>query len=217
MKSLDHYIRTRGDEAAPFVVIGCDPGPELSAFATVACRNTDRDGLFAVLGPCGYLKNDGGEVEEFRDRLTQPGRFAFANPADLFLCYESCGARFGASVGQQVYETAAMGGEIRTIFRPLTGPAYHFKPVEWRYLLTGYGNAKTPEIYGACCEWFDRSGGGADPYRGTKAAPGPLAGLYDAGKGGNMAHMKDALGVALAALRCHVRIGASVDRYRRGY
>jgi len=131
-----------------------------------------------------------------------------------YLALEKCGAQFKC-VGESVFETAAMGGEIRRAFRPFVTATYVFKSSEWRYLLCGQGNAKTPMIYAELCALFEPTGGGKEPYKGNKAQPGPLWDLHEAGRGGNMEHLKDALGCALALTRCVFRTGEGPEKYRR--
>jgi hypothetical protein len=192
----------------PIVLIGIDPGPAHSAICTVQLSKETVSVLQA-----GYPSN-----QELSNRHALTGRVPkIPQRLTTFLCYETCGAQ-GAFVGESTFETAAMGGELRRMYRPFVDGTYAFRPSDWRYLLCGQGNARTPMIYAECCKALGRpTGGGSDPYRGTKDRPGPLAGLYEAGKGGNMEHMKDALGVALALTRCLYRTGADPEKYRRSW
>ena len=185
----------------PIFLIGCDPGPVCSAICLVSVVRGR-----ALLLMAEYTCNkDLGNCVQPPAKRDDP----------VFLCYEACGAQ-GAFVGESTFETAAMGGEIRRMFRPFVDGTYAFSPADWRYLLCGQGNARTPLIYAECCKALGPgTGGGADPYRGTKSKPGQLAGLYAAGKGGNVEHLKDALGTALALTRCAFRTGESPEKFRR--
>jgi len=181
-------------------IIGCDPGPVSSAIASIEVT-----GGKPRLRHATYVPNN--EIDAVVETI-KPSR------GPHYFAYEKCGAQFKC-VGETVFETAAMGGEIRRAFRPLVLATYAFKPSEWRYVLCGQGNAKTPLIYAEICALFEPTGGGSDPYKGTKDKPGPLWALHVAGKGNNMSHMKDALGVALAVTRCVFRTGEGPDKYLR--
>jgi hypothetical protein len=135
--------------------------------------------------------------------------------APRYLAYEKCGTQWGKCVGEEVFETATMGGEIRRAFRPLVKETYVFRSSDWRNLLCGRGNAPTPVVYAEICALFEPTGEGADPYKGTLKKPGPLWDLHLAGKGGNVEHLKDALGCALALTRCEFRTGEGPEKYRR--
>ena len=190
--------------AGPVYVIGCDPGCEASALACVRLA-----GESAALISARYASNMLlGLGQTPQDLLGGPG---VGEP--LFFVYETCGCQ-GRAVGASVFETSAMGGELRRAFRPYAS-LYALTPSDWRYALCGVGNARTPAIYAEFRTWFPSTGGGADPLRGTTSAPGPLAALHAAGKGGNMEHVKDALGVALALDRVRYRRGHDPERYRR--
>ena len=186
-------------------IIGCDPGPVSSAIVAVALfHNGSRPNLLHAAYP---LNTDvGNEVSLIYHFVRQ-----FDNTS--FFAYECCGAQ-GRFVGESVFETAAMGGEIRREFRPLVSGTYKLKPGEWRYALCGKANAKTPEIYEAFSEWFLPTGGGHDGLKGNKAQSGPLAALHEAGKGGNVEHLKDALGVALSLEKIRFRSGKDPETYR---
>lgn len=184
------------------LIIGSDPGPASSALVWVRMRDGRPEMAGAVYADNKDLA-DGDIPETVADC-----------PVPRYLAFEKCGAQFKC-VGESVFETAAMGGEIRRAFRPIVAAAYAFKPSEWRYLLCGQGNAKTPMIYAEICALFEPTGEGSDPYKGNKARPGPLWALHEAGAGGNMEHLKDALGCALALTRSVFRTGEAPEKYRR--
>jgi len=183
-------------------IVGCDPGPTHSALVFVRMR----DEKPTIVG-ARYVDN-----QDLRDGDVTC--VLQGSEGMWYLALEKCGAQFKC-VGESVFETAAMGGEIRRAFRPYVTATYVFKPSEWRYLLCGQGNAKTPMIYAELCALFEPTGGGKEPYKGITGAPGPLWDLHEAGKGGNMEHLKDALGCALALTRCVFRTGEGPEKYRR--
>ncbi len=189
------------------LIIGSDPGPESSAIVAVSFTAGKPELLRAA-----YQSNESLAKQSLDYVLA----VYCSGWRPAYLAYEKCGAQFKC-VGESVFETAAMGGEIRRALRPIVAATYAFKPSEWRYLLCGQGNAKTPLIYAEICALFEPTGGGADPYKGTKDKPGPLWALHEAGKGGNMEHLKDALGCALVLTRCVFRTGEGPERYRRAW
>lgn len=185
------------------LVFGSDPGPESSAIVCIRVC-----GGHPKLVSAAYSSN-----ESLRHANSIMNPCGSGEPC--YLAYEKCGTQFGRCVGESVFETAAMGGEIRRAFRPVVAATYAFKSSEWRYLLCGQGNAKTPMVYAEICALFEPTGGGSNPYKGTKDKPGPLWALHEAGKGGNVEHLKDALGCALALTRCEFRTGAGPEKYQR--
>lgn len=194
----------------PVGLIGVDPGPVSSAYCALVLESGE-----ARLVDAAYLSNQELASIEYPSRLFRLAVAVRIPPCEhYFLCYETCGAQ-GKFVGESTFETAAVGGEIRHWFRPYVSGTYAFKPSEWRYLLCGQGNAGTPLIYAEECALFKPIGAGGDPYKGTESQPGPLRGLHEAGKGGNMPHMKDALGVALALTRAQFRTGSDPEKWRR--
>ena len=194
-------------------VLGVDPGPVSSAFVLVGEQVGARGPALPEITGAWYVPNQESSsyswvLDEVLSRL--PGTDI------LFLAYESVGAQ-GKFCGESTFETAAMGGEIRRAFRPFVAGTYKFVSSDWRHALTGAGNARTPLVYHEICKFFAPTGGGADPYKGTEKQPGPLWPLAVAGKGGNVEHLKDALGVALALSRVRFRSGKDPEEYRRPY
>lgn len=193
---------------AKFFVVGVDPGPTSSALCMISLHRKTPEIKSAAYWNNRNLRGWSEELDSF---------LGHRSGGPVFLCYEACGAQ-GAFVGASTFETAATGGEIRHLFRPHVVGTYQFSPADWRYLLCGRGNAKTPQVYEGCCHAFgEGTGGGSDPYRGVKGKPGQLSALYEAGKGNNMEHMKDALGVALAPTRSVFRTGEGPEKYRRAW
>jgi hypothetical protein len=190
-------------------IFGCDPGPEHSALVRI-CVGKRKDGrLGATLAYAAYPRNRDLAVELAKN--VAPG-LRFSPLGSVFLAIEKCGQQ-GCSPGEDVFETASMYGEIRQLFRPL--PTYAFRSSEWRHALTGIGNAGTPMVYEEATKFFEPIGGGSDPYKGVTSKPGPLWALHQAGKGGNVEHLKDALGVALGLTRIRFRSGVDPEAYRR--
>lgn len=203
-------------------IIGCDPGPVCSAIVLVR-RTPDGEGGFVTdIKKANYLEN---RLLASRVPWVQAspddGGLSTSDGWPTFLAYEKCGARFlgggkSAMIGESTFETAAMGGEIRRAFRPFVSGVYALVSSDWRHALTGRGNAKTPLVYHEICHrFFEPAGGGSDPYKGTSKEPGPLWGLHEAGKGGNMEHLKDALGCALGLTLVRFRSGKDPEMYRR--
>lgn len=200
-------------------LFGCDPGPESSAIVClkVLSPKTEEPGPSIELVSAVYASNKDLAEDDYVlaafPRLSESaarGRAASGN----FFCYEKVGMQ-GKFCGESTFETATMGGEIRRAFRPFVEGTYAFRSSEWRHALTGVGNAKTPLVYAECCTFFQPTGKGSDPFKGKTSDPGPLWGLHAAGAGGNVEHLKDAMGVALGLLRVRFRSGRDPEIYRR--
>lgn len=194
-------------------VLGVDPGPVSSALVLVRDPRAGTGPYPPEIRGAWYVPNQEfgvgfGAIESVIRSI--PGTDV------MFLAYESVGAQ-GKFCGETTFETAAMGGEIRRAFRPFVAGTYKFVSSDWRHALTGAGNARTPLVYHEICKFFAPTGGGADPYKGTEKQPGPLWPLAVAGKGGNVEHLKDALGVALALGKVRFRSGRDPEDYRRPY
>jgi hypothetical protein len=185
-------------------VIGCDPGPESSAFVAI-----EVSGQKTALVAAEYASNTGTCTTH---EVFLGGTRVFDRPT--FLAYEVVGAQ-GRFCGESTFETAAMGGEIRGRLRPVVDGIYRFIPSVWRHALTGQGNARAPLVYHEICKFFQPTGGGADPYKGTSKAPGSLWSFHKAGIGGKVEHLKDALGVALALGQVRFRSNQDPEQYRR--
>jgi hypothetical protein len=203
-KALTHLNTSDGF----FTVFGCDPGPEHSALVHTSIVRDVMGRKRAHLVGAWYPENK--DLAGLMKEVLHPGSMWRRSYA--FLAIEKCGQQ-GCSPGESVFETAAMYGEIRQLFRPI--PTYALRSSEWRHALTGVGNANTPAVYEAVKQFFDPTGRGADAYKGTKAKPGPLWGLHEAGKGGNVEHLKDALGAALGLTMIRFRSGVDPEAYRR--
>ena len=157
--------------------LGCDPGPTHCAFvlARVPFMHIPLPTAEVIGAWYGPNKMIG---------LDLPGHVGFAGAVrnTHIFAYESCGSQ-GSVPGETTFETAAMGGEVRAMMRPRVNATYMFSPDRWRYMLCGRGNANDRAIAEGLRALFPATGGGADPYTGTKAKPGPLWALRVAGAG----------------------------------
>lgn len=191
--------------------MGCDPGPTHCAFVLAHVPFMKIPEPVASVMGAWYVPNN--EIGPALLTHTDLGRLAHL--AHIF-AYESCGSQ-GSVPGETTFETAAMGGEVRAMMRPRVNATYMFSPDRWRYMLCGRGNANDRAIAEGLRALFPATGGGADPYTGTKAKPGPLWALRVAGAGGNAVHLRDALGVALAPMLIRFRCGMDPEAFRRAY
>jgi len=190
-----------------FGILGCDPGPTHTAavYVFLVCDDDNQYKVAEVIGT--YFPNE---------RVDDLQRFFHSRESiyQLFLAVEICGAQF-KMVGASVFDTAAMGGVVRHLCRPNVDGIYCMRSSEWRHALTGQGNARAPIVYDEIKRFFAPTGGGNDPYKGIAAKPGPLWQMFEAGKGGNAEHLKDALGCALGLTMVNFRSGQSPEQYRR--
>jgi hypothetical protein len=192
-------------------VIGCDPGPFNSAFALLRFMGDRVDIKSSAYLPNSVVATPVEQWPFMRGMLCPNGE-----GWPLFLAYERVGFQ-GKCPGDATFETAAAGGEIRRAFRPFVEGTYAMRSSEWRHPLTGIGNAKTALVYQEICRFFEPTGAGSDPYKGTSKGPGPLWAFHQAGAGGNMDHLKDAAGVALGLSRVRFRSGADPEKFRLAF
>jgi hypothetical protein len=97
-------------------------------------------------------------------------------------------ASYGMAVGREVFETVLWVGRFLQVYPDPDLVRLVYRR-EVKKHLCGNNSAKDSEIMHAIKDLFPRSGGGADPVKGTKAQPGPLFGISK--------HCWAALGVAL--------------------
>jgi hypothetical protein len=200
------------DRGKHVYLLGGDPGPESSGLVCLRVSRAAGQDYNVELVDAAYLPN--------RELAKETALYRFTiwlrdlDSGGSFFCYEKVGMQ-GKFCGESTFETATMGGEIRRAFRPFVEGTYAFRSSEWRHALTGVGNAKTPLVYAECCTFFQPTGKGSDPFKGKTSDPGPLWGLHAAGAGGNVEHLKDAMGVALGLLRVRFRSGRDPEIYRR--
>lgn len=192
-------------------VAGCDTGPSDTALVLVRLGPEPKLLRAVYIGNGAFATTGRALPEQWR---LAAGADMETGLEPVFLAYEHCGCQ-GQVVGNDVLETAMMCGEVRRAFRGHVHGTYALRPSDWRYALCGAGNARTPQIYAEFGNWFKSDVAAADPLKGKKGAPGPLALLHEAGRGGKMEHMKDALGVALALDRVRYRSGRDPEDFRR--
>lgn len=202
----NHNVKEIMEAKRPFGIIGVDPGPAHTAAVSVflVCE----EGKYKVAElKCTYFEN--ARVDAAISQL-----ISVHGAYPHFLAVEICGAQF-KMVGATVFDTAAMGGVVRHCVRNYVDGIYCLRSSEWRHALTGMGNGRAPIVYEMIKGFFEPTGGGGDPYKGISAKPGPLWPLFEAGRGGNAEHLKDALGCALGLTMVNFRSGQSPEQYRR--
>jgi hypothetical protein len=206
------------EEAAaqgPVRIIAADPGSSASGIVAFDLAGGKPSNLRAR-----YVSNDDIKAPSFAMDLLAEwylGKGGGGIPA--FMAYERLGAQ-GNFVGEEVFETAAMGGELRRAFRPFVEGIYALRGSEWAHGLTGQGNAKIPLVYAEICAFFEPAGGGSDPYKGVAKQPGPLwdfhrAGKWKEGEDTMVVHLKEALGCGLGFTRVRFRSGKDPETFRR--
>ena len=203
-------IEKTAEERGHVCIMGCDPGPTHCAFVLIRSPAMPMPKAVAAILGAWYVPN-----REINLVLSFVVREFSSMKLDAF-AYESCGSQ-GSVPGESTFETAAMGGEARSVLRSHVNATYSFSPDRWRYALCGRGNAKDKDVAEGLRALFPASGGGADPTMGTKAQPGPLWALRAAGTGGNAVHLRDAVGVALAPLLIRYRSGVDPEQFRRAW
>ena len=187
--------------SAPVNIIGVDPGPTHCAIAKI---RTSPDSWFkleyAYYLPIEYIET----------------KFDMSVNSDTIFAYESCACQ-GNVAGALVFETAANGGATRCRAAVLGVPRdrmYRFTPSDWRYILTGFGTAKTPDVYASLSRRFEPFGGGHDVMRGTQTLPGPLRDIYEGRNKGFAEHLKDAIGIAISVTCVETATGRPHSAYR---
>lgn len=189
-------------------ILGCDPGPEHSAFALVRCDDeTHKPCVEAV----SYVENELINLHdwsEFHTLLSEFGNGYFAGITGSHVTYafERCSVQSGGA-NAMVFETCMVAGEIRYIMRrnPLCS-MHSFAPSDWRYILTGKGCANDANVRAVLltlipeCDILTRS-------YSNKAKK-----MYDLKKP-ITCHLRDAIGVALATGFVNYRKGLSLDQF----
>ena len=189
-------------------ILGCDPGPEHSAFALVKCDDeTRRPSVEAV----SYVENvlinlhDWNEFWMLLGRFGE-GSFAYIADAGLTYAFERCSVQAGGA-NAMVFETCMVAGEIRYIMRRNKMCSMHsFSPSEWRYMLTGKGCANDANVRAVLltlvpeCDTILR--------RYSKKAKK----MYELKKP-ITSHLRDAIGVALATGFVNYRKGLTLDQF----
>lgn len=189
-------------------ILGCDPGPEHSAFALVKCDDaTHKPSVEAV----SYVENkliNLHDWNEFWMLLDGFGKGSFADITGTGLTYvfERCSVQAGGA-NAMVFETCMVAGEIRYIMRRNNMCSMHsFSPSEWRYMLTGKGCANDANVRAVLltlvpeCDTILRS-------YSKKAKK-----MYELKKP-ITSHLRDAIGVALATGFVNYRKGLTLDQF----
>lgn len=126
-------------------ILGCDPGPEHSAFALLRCERGK-----AELKAVSYVENELitlHDWNEFTILLESFGSGGFARVAGPVLyAFERCSVQAGGA-NSMVFETCMVAGEIRYIMRRnQLCRMCSFSPSDWRYILTGKGCANDANV-----------------------------------------------------------------------
>lgn len=189
-------------------VIGCDPGPEHSAFALLE---------FDRLGPrtisAAYIRNDkmAGfstvcDLARALDRQCGGKDFLRAVDANgTAYVFEKCGVQAGGA-NAMVFETCMTAGEIRHLFLNAGVPTFAFSPSDWRYVLTGKGCANDTMVRNLLltllpdCDILVRSCSMKAKKELNLRKP-------------ITSHLRDAAGVALASAYLEYRKGLSLSQF----
>ena len=169
-------------------ILGCDPGPEHSAFALVDCLGTPK-----VTALC-YAPNDKigwSASQDFPNLLSGWSGMDFSPVTRPGLVFETC----------------MTAGEIRYLVgRNPCAALYSFTPSEWRYVLTGQACAKDANVRHLLltldpeCDIIVRS-------YSTKAKK--MLGLRKP----ITSHLRDAIGVAYACGFVRFRKGLELSQF----
>ena len=190
-------------------ILGCDPGPEHSAFALIKCDDaTHKPTVEAVC----YMPNYTIGVlsgKAFVSSLTSYGSGGSFEPVwgcKPTYAFERCSVQAGGA-NAMVFETCMVAGEIRHIIRGNPTCRMHsFSPSDWRYLLTGKGCANDANVRAILltlipdCDTLLRS-------YSKKAKK-----MYELKKP-ITSHLRDAVGVALATGFVNYRKGLTLDQF----
>ena len=189
-------------------ILGCDPGPEHSAFALVKCDDATRKPSVEAVS---YVENelinlhDWNEFWMLLDRFGE-GSFADITGTGLTYVFERCSVQAGGA-NAMVFETCMVAGEIRYIIRRNKMCSMHsFSPSDWRYILTGKGCANDANVRAILltlvpdCDTILRS-------YSKKAKK-----MYELKKP-ITSHLRDAIGVALATGFVNYRKGLTLDQF----
>ena len=189
-------------------ILGCDPGPEHSAFALLKCDDeTHKPSVEAV----SYVENELINLHDWREFwmiLDGFGEGSFVNITGTGLTYafERCSVQAGGA-NAMVFETCMVAGELRYIMRRnLMCSMHSFSPSDWRYILTGKGCANDANVRAILltlvpdCDTILRS-------YSKKAKK-----MYELKKP-ITSHLRDAVGVALATGFVNYRRGLTLDQF----
>ena len=194
------------DQAHPITVVGCDPGPEYSAFVEIT---VGLDG-YVHCDRAAYVSNKAlnamGCCDTLGDRYLTP-RKSF-NTSPLIFAYERVSNQ-GRIVGKLVFDTCAISGDVcRHMRHDMRASAImSFTPSRWRYIVTGLGNAKDSETRVALDDLA--VSGLADA---LSAAAKAAKREYTLTKS-SLPHLRDAAGVAISALLVWDKLGDDFNEH----
>ena len=186
-------------------ILGCDPGPEHSAFALVDCRKTPR------VAALSYVPND---------EINLTGTSAFVSLLDgwsdmdfspvggqsITYAFERCAVQTGGA-NAMVFETCMVAGELRYILRRNPFLEMHsFTPSEWRYVITGKGSAKDANVRDVLLTLFPECDILCRSYSRKAKAMHEL-------KKPITPHLRDAIGVAAACGLVGFRQGLELSQF----
>lgn len=134
-------------EAPSKYILGCDPGPEHSAFALLA---TDQFSGKPSVKAVSYVENDLINLHDWREFPTLLSEFGSGKfetlPLPLTYAFERCSVQAGGA-NAMVFETCMVAGELRYIMRRNQFcQMCSFSPSDWRYILTGKGCANDANV-----------------------------------------------------------------------
>lgn len=190
----------------PISVVGCDPGPEYSAFVELT---VGLDG-YVHCDRAAYVSNEDlkamhGGATLGDSHLTTRKSF---NTSPLVFAYERVSNQ-GRIVGKLVFDTCAISGDIcRHMRHDMRADAImSFTPSRWRYIITGLGNAKDSETRVALDD-MAVSGLAETLSAAAKAAKREYALTKS-----SLPHLRDAAGVALSVLLAWDKLGDDFNEH----
>lgn len=199
-RHLQKLQRLVANNTHPITVVGCDPGPEYSAFVEIT---VGLDG-YVRCDKAAYVSNDSlkamNGVSTLGDLYLTPRDPS--NKSRLIFAYERVSNQ-GRVVGKLVFDTCAISGDICRHMRHdmLSSAIASFTPSRWRYIITGLGNAKDSETRVALDD-FGVSGLADALSTAAKTAKRE----YKLTKS-SLPHLRDAAGVALSVLLVWDKLG----------
>lgn len=190
-------------------ILGCDPGPEHSAFALLRCDDATRNPSVEAVS---YVSNAGVaalDCESLWGYLTGCGSgesFAPIRGRDITYAFERCAVQAGGA-NAMVFETCMAAGELRYMVGSNHNCRMHsFTPSEWRYVLTGRGCANDANVRAVLltlvpdCDTILR--GYSKKAKKMYELKKPIT-----------SHLRDAVGVALATGFVNYRRGLTLDQF----
>lgn len=188
------------DKPSDFV-IGCDPGPEHSAFAVIDCR----DGL--KVAKVEYVPNSSLRTFTYGSDVLGVAGIVDSIRTFMTFAFERCAVQSGGA-NQLVFETCMAAGEIRHLMERSYGTerCHSFTPSDWRYVLTGKGCANDANVRAVLLTLVP------DCDRICRGYSMKAKKMYDLRKP-ITSHLRDAVGVALATGFVGYRRGLSLSQF----